>query len=103
MPEISERLASIEANYIALDRRAEAHEHSDNDSFDTMLSFVMGMKKDILAAIDNTNDKVDALDTKVGTLWDDKNKREGAFGLSKLVAGTAGGLLVALMDWFVRK
>lgn len=103
MPEIAERIAILEANSINLDRRADAHERNDDDRFNRTLSFAMGMKTEILAAVGNVNEKVDTLSEKVSTLWDDKNKREGAFGLSKIMVGSAGGLIVAAIDWFVKK
>ena len=45
---------------------------------------IVFVKEDILA-------KLTPIDAKVSSLWDEKNKREGALGLSKLIVGCLGG------------
>ena len=49
-------------------------------------------------------DKLAPIDIKVSSLWDEKNKREGAFGLSKVIVGTLGGIVgaavMAAVEWY---
>lgn len=103
MPDFPERVAFLEANYTSLDRRAVDHERNDAERFERSFKFVQGMKEEILGAVGGISEKFDTLEEKVSALWDDKNKREGAFGLSKVLAGTLGGVIVAALDWIIKK
>ncbi len=103
MAELPERLAYLEANYGNLDRRAAEHEKNDTERFERTFSFVKGMKTEILEAVGVVDSKISPLAGRVNELWDEKNKREGAFGLSKLVAGAGGGVIVALIEWAAKK
>jgi len=106
MRELSERVASLEANYIALDRRASQHEDNDNERFDRHMSFSVGMKNDILAAVSGVNTKVDLLDKRIDVLWDDKNERQGASKASKYIANSISGVIgatAALLVEYFRK
>ena len=102
MPETPERLTALEVNYANLDRRGADHERNDAERFERSFKFVQGMKEEILEGIDEVKSQVSALRDKVDTLWDEKNKREGAFDLGKIAAGAVGGILVAAVEYFKR-
>lgn len=104
MADVGERLASLEANMRNIQSQAAENERQRQRTFEYMKE----MKTDILSSIGNLDDKftekfADLDEKRIGPLWDDKNKRDGAFGLGKFIAGGIGGLIVAGMEWMVRK
>lgn len=96
MPELSERIASLEANFAAIDRRAMEHERSDAARFDQNFAYTKAMKAEIMGGINDLKDRFIEMETKVQTLWDDMNKREGAFGFGKFIAAAVGGVIGAV-------
>lgn len=85
-------LARVDQKVTNLDRNMEAHIAEDSQKFDRVFNFV----KERFDTIENKID--DLMKDKVEPLWDNKNKQEGAFSLGRIVAGTVGGGLVAVLD-----
>ena len=117
MPELAERVATLEANWVALDRRAETHEKNDDERFKRSIEYATTAKQEILEAIkensarteilikDNSS-RTDALDLKIDTLRTESSERKGAIGASKYIAGIIGGgvgaIAVAAVEYFKR-
>lgn len=74
--------------------RFEATEKHSNERFERTFNFVKG-------SFDKIDGRFDKMEEKLGTLWDTKNKQEGAFGLSKILAGSVGGFLVLIADFII--
>ena len=89
---LAEKLKNIAANSIN-------HEKEDERRFDSMLKFTEDSFKKIEKQIDALDEK---LSDKVDSLWDLKNKQEGAFGLSKWFVGGVGGLFAVIIGHFLR-
>jgi hypothetical protein len=103
---IPARIARLEANYYNVAKQVEDHEKRDEDRFERTFSFVKGMKAEILDALDTTDKKINVLDSKVDTLWDEKNERKGAIKMSKFIGHGISGLVggtIALIVELVKK
>lgn len=87
-----QKLARIDANVTNLDKSFGAHEKLDSERFDRVFNFT----KEGFAKLENHFDKIE---DRLDTLWDGKNRQEGAFGLGKIIAGSIGGFLVAIIDF----
>ena len=86
------QIAVLEANYSSLERRAVEHDMRDEERFEKVFSCMR----------DNTDTivkKIDSLDEKVDSLWDEKNQRAGAFKLTGIV-GHGITFLVAIGTFF---
>ncbi len=96
------RVAVLEANYGNMAKTIQEHEKRDEDRFERTFSFVKGMKQEILDSLETMDSKINALDTKVDTLWDEKNQRSGALKLSKFVghgiSGIVGGTIALIVE-----
>lgn len=82
------RLARMEEKQDSMKEWAEAHEKKDDDYFGKTFKYM--------------KERFDKVDTKLETLWDGKNRSEGAFSVGRLMAGGIGGILVAIIDYAVR-
>jgi len=80
-----------------LNANAERHEVEDNKRFDKIFNFTKESFEKIEKQITTLDVK---LSEKVNDLWDSKNKQEGAFGLSKWIAGGVGGLFAVVFGHF---
>lgn len=86
-------LVRVDQKVISIEKWAELHGNHDDVRFERNFNFV----KEQFGKLDARFDKIDE---KLDTLWDDKNRHEGAFGFGKWIAGCVGGLIVAAMDYF---
>ena len=106
MLDLSPRVSSLEANFLAIDRRAQDHEKNDNERFERHMDFSADMKKDILSAISQVTGKVAEMDDKLDALWDEKNERRGASRTGKYLIGAAGSVIggvIALLGVLLKK
>lgn len=81
-------LARIEERGIHTKESLDIHIEDDGVRFERTFNYV----KDAFSKMD---ERFDTIDTKLGTLWDNNNRQEGAFGLGKWMAGLIGGAVVA--------
>lgn len=80
----SAKLARVEEKVISIEKWNESHAKDDNDRFSRMFDYM--------------KERFDKTDKKLDTLWDNKNKQDGAFNFGKIVAGGIGGLLVIAIE-----
>lgn len=80
----SAKLARVEEKVISIEKWNDNHAKEDTERF--------------TRSFDYMKERFDKIDTKLDTLWDNKNKQDGAFHLGKIVAGGIGGLLVFLCE-----
>lgn len=83
----SNTLARIDERTSALTTSLAVHVKEDGDRFDKVFSFV--------------SKRFDSIDSKLDTLWDEKNQRKGALVFSKMISGAVGGLIVIMSDYFL--
>ena len=86
----SSRIAVLEANYEAMDRRAIQHERNDENRFDESEKRNEDRFDRIMDRLgeldDKFTEKLTDLDLKVDSLWDENNQRKGALKLSTFIA-----------------
>lgn len=75
------KLARIDERTIHLIQSLSEHAEEDNKRFERTFGYL----KDSFDKIEGRFDKFEA---KIGNLWDDKNKRSGAFGASRMIGGS---------------
>lgn len=78
------RLARVEEKVTNIEKWNENHAKDDTERFNRMFEYM--------------KERFDKTDKKLDTLWDNKNRQDGAFNLGKIVAGGIGGLLVFLFE-----
>lgn len=98
------RIAILETNSSNMSRQMDDHEKRDEERFERSFAFVKGMKAEILQSIDSLDEKINQLDEKVDTLWDEKNERKGAIRMSKFIghgiSGLVGGVIAVAVEIF---
>jgi len=85
-------IAVLKANYTSLERHVVKHDMRDEERFEKVFSCMR----------DNTDTivkKINSLDEKVDSLWDEKNQRQGAFKLSGIIGHIITGI-VAIGGFF---
>jgi len=90
------KIARIEEKVSSMSAWSNKHETHDDERFTRTFDFMKDQ-------FDKQNNVLKEINDKVGTLWDTGNRQEGALGISKFVAGGIGGILVAAIDWWVKK
>ena len=98
-----ERITSVEQQVIAITDTAKVHEKNDEDRFERNFTNAKEMETRINKKLDDMLIIIRQTNRTVQILWDEKNKRDGAIGISKFVAAAVGGLFVAAVDWFIKK
>ena len=83
------KLAKIEVGMNNLSKWSDAHDELDTQRFDRTFNYV--------------KERFDKIDEKLDTLWDTKNKQDGAFGMGKWIAGGVGGMVVAIIDFLINQ
>ena len=79
-----------------IDERTQAH----------TIAFALHVKEDAERfdrVFHLVSERFDKLDGKLSMLWDDKNKRSGAFNASKLLTGGIWAVIVLAVSWFINK
>ena len=74
-----ETLARVDQKVISIEKWCESHGQHDDVRFERSFQFV----KDGFSKLDTRFDKIDE---KLDTLWDDKNRHDGAFSMGKLLS-----------------
>lgn len=89
------------ATLARIDERTQSHgtafaQHvkDDQEKFEKVFNFVS-------KRFDKMDEKFDKLDEKIGTLWDEKNKRSGAFSASKLMSQGVWAVVVLGISYFL--
>lgn len=98
-----EMLIRLEERTANISKSMTAHEAQDEDRFEKTLAYAREMKGEINGSLEKMMKVVTETNTKVGTLWDDKNKRDGALGLGKFMAGAIGGSLVFICELIIKR
>ena len=98
-----ERITSTEQQIIAIVDKFDTHEKNDEARFERNFNYVKEMESRINKRFDEMMIVIKQTNRTVQILWDEKNKRDGAIGLSKFVAAAVGGLFVAAVDWAIKR
>lgn len=86
-----EKVVRNETNLGNLQKLFDQHNEQDEERFERVFGlFQKGFEK--------IDDRFDKVDDRLDVLWDDKNKKTGAFWLGKSLAGIVGGGIVAIID-----
>lgn len=82
-------IGRIDERLLALDKSFSSHETEDHNRFELVFCHM--------------KDRFDKIDIKLDTLWDQSNRSQGAFGVSRLLAGAIWAIVVLVVSWVMNR
>lgn len=104
MPTDSQLLATVVEQGRNMEKNFDAHMRDDHERFERTFLYLKSEFNEIGGRLDKfertLDNRVRPIENKVETLWDARNKQEGAFGVGKWVAGVLGGVVGAAITFW---